>query len=250
MREQKSKPLLAIGFHAIEAALIAGKQIDKVMLTKGLHGELYHNTTKLLKEHQIPLQFVAIEKLNRISNKNHQGMIAFLSPISFGNLEEIVSITFERGEIPLILLLDGVTDVRNLGAIARSAECMGAHAIVIPESGSAPVNEDAVKTSAGALMHLPICKTKTGLDAVQLLQSMGITCIAASEKAEQTPQSIDLKHPVCFVMGGEEKGISNNILRTADHLIRIPMKGITTSLNVSVAAGMLLFETMRQRMLS
>jgi 23S rRNA (guanosine2251-2'-O)-methyltransferase len=250
MRETKSKPLLALGFHAIEAAIAAGKQIDKVMLTKGLQGELYQNTTKMLKLHQIPMQFVPIEKLNRISNKNHQGIIAFLSPITFGNLEEIISATFEKGESPLILLLDGVTDVRNLGAIARTAECMGAHAIVLPESGSAPVNEDAVKTSAGALMHLPICKTKTALDAVQLLQSMGVTCVAASEKAELTPQAIQFNQPICIIMGGEEKGISNNVIRTADHLIRIPMTGITTSLNVSVAAGMLLFETTRQRLIS
>jgi 23S rRNA (guanosine2251-2'-O)-methyltransferase len=250
MRETKSKPLLAIGFHAIEAAIAAGKQIDKVMLTKGLQGELYQNTTKILRAHSIPMQFVPIEKLNRISNKNHQGMIAFLSPIAFGDLEEIVSAAFEKGEIPLILLLDGVTDVRNLGAIARTAECMGAHAIVIPETGSAPVNEDAVKTSAGALMHLPICKTKTGLDAVQLLQSMGVTCIAASEKAELAPQLVALNRPICIVMGGEEKGISNNILRCADYLVRIPMTGITSSLNVSVAAGMLLFETTRQRLTS
>ena len=247
MREERSKPLLALGFHAIEATITSGKQIDKVMLTRGLQGELYHKTLSLLKEHQIPLQYVPVEKLNRISTKNHQGMIAFISPISFGNLEELVSTTFEKGQTPLLLLLDGVTDVRNLGAIARTAECMGAHGLILPESGSAPVNEDAVKTSAGALMHLPICKTKLGIDAVQLLQSMGVMCIAASEKAEITPQSIDLTKPLCIIMGGEEKGISNAILRSADYLIRIPMNGITTSLNVSVAAGMLLFETARQR---
>jgi 23S rRNA (guanosine2251-2'-O)-methyltransferase len=247
MREERSKPLLALGFHAIEAAIASGKQIDKVMLTRGLQGELYQKTITLIKEHQVPLQFVPIEKLNRISNKNHQGIIAFISPITFGNLEELVSSTYEKGEVPLFLLLDGVTDVRNLGAIARTAECMGAHGIIIPESGSAPVNEDAVKTSAGALMHIPICKTRLGIDALQMLQSMGVMCIAASEKAEITPSSIDLTKPLCIVMGGEEKGISNAILRSADYLIRIPMNGITTSLNVSVAAGMLLFETARQR---
>jgi 23S rRNA (guanosine2251-2'-O)-methyltransferase len=247
MREERTKPLLALGFHAIEAAIISGKQIDKVMMTRGLQGELFQKTIKLLKEYQIPVQMVPLEKLNRISSKNHQGMIAFLSPITFGNLEEIISATFEKGEIPLILLLDGITDVRNLGAIARTAECLGAHAIVLPEQGSAPVNEDAVKTSAGALMYIPICKTKLGIDAVQLLQSMGIICVAASEKAEALPQTVNFNLPLCIILGGEEKGISNAIIRTADFLIRIPMIGKTTSLNVSVAAGMLLYEATRQR---
>ncbi|MEY3598907.1 MAG: rRNA ((2251)-2-O)-methyltransferase RlmB [Bacteroidota bacterium] len=247
MREKRTPPQLAIGFHAIEAAIVSGKQIEKILIQRGLKGELFQKTMALVQEHQIPFQYVPVEKLQRITTKNHQGILAFLSPITFGSIEEIVSLAFEEGKNPLILLLDGLTDVRNVGAIARTAECLGATAVVMTEMGSAPINEDTIKTSAGALMHLPVCKTKMAVDTIHLLQSMGIHCIAATEKATLLPEECDMRVPLCIVMGNEEKGISKAALKAVQQGVRIPMTGITTSLNVSVAAGMLLYETVRQR---
>ncbi len=250
IREKRTPPQLAIGFHAIEAAILAGKQIEKIMIQRGLKGELFQKTMALIQENQVPFQYVPIEKLQRITTKNHQGIIAFQSPVTFGNIEEIVSTTFENGKTPLVLLLDGLTDVRNVGAIARTAECLGATAIVMTEMGSAPINEDTIKTSAGALMHLPVCKTKMAVDTIHLLQSMGIVCIAATEKATDFPENCDMTVPLCIVMGNEEKGISKAALKAVKQGVRIPMTGITTSLNVSVAAGMLLYEAMKQRRLN
>jgi 23S rRNA (guanosine2251-2'-O)-methyltransferase len=250
IREKRTPPQLAIGFHAIEAAILAGKQIEKIMIQRGLKGELFQKTMALIQENQVPFQYVPIEKLQRITTKNHQGIIAFQSPVTFGNIEEIVSATYEEGKTPLVLLLDGLTDVRNVGAIARTAECLGATAIVMTEMGSAPINEDTIKTSAGALMHLPVCKTKMAVDTIHLLQSMGIVCIAATEKATDYPENCDMKVPLCIVMGNEEKGISKAALKAVQQGVRIPMSGITTSLNVSVAAGMLLYEAMKQRRLN
>lgn len=243
----KNNTSLIIGFHAIEAAINANKQVEKILIQRGLRGDLFQNTMVLIQENNIPFQYVPIEKLQRISSKNHQGIIGFLSPVTFGNLEEIVSQVFEKGETPLLLLLDGLTDVRNVGAIARSAECMGAHAIVLTESGSAPINEDAVKTSAGALMYIPVCKTKMAADAIHILQSMGVKCIAATEKGNTLPENCNMSLPLCIVMGNEEKGLSNAALKSVDALVNIPMQGKTTSLNVSVAAGMLIYEASKQR---
>ncbi len=243
----KNNNALIIGFHAIEAAIESGKQVEKVLIQRGLKGELYQKTMGLIQENNIPFQYVPIEKLQRISTKNHQGIIGFLSPVTFGNLEEIVSQVFENGETPLLLLLDSLTDVRNVGAIARTAECMGAHAIILTESGSAPINEDAVKTSAGALMYLPVCKTKMAADAIFILQSMGVKCIAATEKGNVFPEQCNMTLPLCIVMGNEEKGLSRAALKAVEDLVNIPMTGKTTSLNVSVAAGMLIYEAAKQR---
>jgi 23S rRNA (guanosine2251-2'-O)-methyltransferase len=243
----KNNNALIIGFHAIEAAIGSGKQVEKVLIQRGLKGELFQKTMAIIQENNIPYQYVPIEKLQRISTKNHQGIIGFLSPVTFGHLEEIVSQVFENGETPLLLLLDALTDVRNVGAIARSAECMGAHAIILTETGSAPINEDAVKTSAGALMYIPVCKTKMAADAIHILQSMGVKCIAATEKGNVFPENCDMTLPVCIVMGNEEKGLSRAALKSVDDLVNIPMIGKTTSLNVSVAAGMLIYEASQQR---
>lgn len=239
---------MASGFHAIQAALEANKTIEKVFIAKGLRGDLYQTTLQSIQQHQVPIQWVPMEKLDRMRAGNHQGMVAFISPIEFHELEPLVVDLFSKGITPLLILLDGITDVRNMGAIARSAECMGAHALILPEHGSAPVNEDALHTSAGALMHIPVCRVGHAADAVALLQAMNVECIAATEKASLAVQQTDLTGPVCWVMGNEEKGISNQVLKLIKHHVRITMTGQTTSLNVSVATGMLLFETTRQRL--
>ncbi|MCL4136772.1 UNVERIFIED_CONTAM: hypothetical protein GTU68_057615 [Idotea baltica] len=188
---------------------------------------------------------VRLEKL--APNANHQGVIGILSAITYQPLEEVILSVIGKGEIPFFMALDGVTDVRNFGAIARTAECMGAHALIIPAHGSAAVNADAVKTSAGALHHLPVCREAHLVDSLMLLQAYDIKSVACTEKASDTIHQVDLKTPSCLIMGSEEKGISSSILKRADHLVRIPMYGKVGSLNVSVAAGMIMAEAVRQR---
>jgi 23S rRNA (guanosine2251-2'-O)-methyltransferase len=247
--DNRSKTGMVIGFRALIEAINAGKEVDKVLVQKGLQGELFHEARKVLAENNIPFQQVPAEKLNGISRANHQGIIAFLSPIAFGNIENIVAEVFEAGQTHKILLLDGITDVRNFGAICRSAECQGFHAVIIPEKGSAQVNEDALKTSAGALFHLPVCKVKSLKSTAEWLIQSGIKIVACSEKGRDSISEIDLKGPICLVMGSEETGISSEIIRSADNLAQIPMFGQTSSLNVSVAAGIMMYELNRQRII-
>ncbi len=238
---------MVIGFRALIEAIHAGKEVDKVLVQKGLQGELFHEAKKVLAENNIPFQQVPIEKLNGISRANHQGIIAFLSPVSFGNIENIVAGVFESGEVHKLLMLDGITDVRNFGAICRSAECQGFNAVIIPEKGSAQVNEDALKTSAGALFHLPVCKVRSLKTTAEWLIQSGVKLVACSEKGRDSIAEIDLNGPICLVMGSEETGISPEIIRSADNLAQIPMFGQTSSLNVSVAAGIMMYELNRQR---
>jgi 23S rRNA (guanosine2251-2'-O)-methyltransferase len=242
-----SRNQMLIGLRPLMEAIEAGKEIDRVFIQRGIQGEIMLEVKALIKQHQVPFQYVPIEKLNRISSKNHQGIIAFVSPVTFGNFENIVAAAFESGEIPRLLMLDGVTDVRNFGAICRSAECFGAHAVIIPEKGSAQINEEAIKTSAGALYNIPVCRVRSIAQAVKQLQESGITVVACSEKTSKDSYDADLRNPICLVMGSEELGVSNDILRIADEIIRIPMTGKTSSLNVSVAAGIALYEIIRQQ---
>ena len=200
-----------------------------------------------LRKRDVPVQQVPLEKLNRLTRKNHQGVIAWLSQVSYARLDTVLPLVYESGEEPLILVLDGVNDVRNFGAIARSAECAGVHAIVIPAVGSAAVNADAIKTSAGALHRVPVCREKDLPGAVRYLRDSGLKLIAATEKTENTLYSTDLSGPAAVIMGSEERGISNALLKEADTWTAIPMKGEISSLNVSVAAGIVLFEVLRQR---
>ena len=202
---------------------------------------------EVIQKNNIPFQQVPIEKLNYISKNNHQGIVAFVSPIAFGHLENIIAQVFENGESHQLLLLDGITDVRNFGAICRSAECMGVHAVIIPEKGSAQINEEAIKTSAGALYNIPVCRIKSVTKTLQLLQQSGIRVVACSEKSKASISEIDMQTPTCIVMGSEDVGISDDVLRKADYLVKIPMTGKITSLNVSVAAGIILYEMTRQR---
>ncbi len=238
---------MLIGLRPLQEAIQAGSEIDKVLIQRGLQGDIIHETKLLIQQHDIPYQYVPQEKLNSITSKNHQGIIAFVSPITFGNFENIIAGVFGKGETPLLLMLDGVTDVRNFGSICRNAECMGAHAVLVPEKGSAQINEEAIKTSAGALYNIPVCKIKSILHAIETLQHNGIRVVACSEKTRKELYEIDMTLPTCIILGSEESGISADALRKSDEIVRIPMRGKTSSLNVSVASGIILYEIVRQQ---
>ncbi|MFT3739469.1 MAG: 23S rRNA (guanosine(2251)-2'-O)-methyltransferase RlmB [Breznakibacter sp.] len=238
------------GIRAVLEAIHAGKEIEKILLKKGLMGDLSKELTDLIKERGIPSQTVPIERINRITRKNHQGALAFISAIEYQSLENTLISVFEKGEVPLLVILDGITDVRNLGAIARSAACAGAHAIVVPEKGSAVVNADAIKTSAGALLEIPVCRVKNLWQAVMYLKNSGLSIVCATEKGAQDYYTCQLDGPMALVMGAEDTGITSQILRSASVNCKIPLQGKIESLNVSVAAGILLFEAVKQRKLS
>ncbi len=242
----KSTPYI-FGIHAVLEAIEAGKDVDKVLVKRGTGSDLLKKLLATLRSLEIPVQMVPVEKLNRVTGKNHQGVIAFLSEISYVDITALLPGVFESGDDPLILLLDGISDVRNFGAIARSAECAGVHAIVIPASGSAAINADAIKTSAGALHRIPVCRHRDLNEAAKFLQNSGVRLLAASEKASESMHQTDMTGPLGIIMGGEDRGVSGELLRKADAWVSIPMKGSIASLNVSVAAGILLFEVLRQR---
>lgn len=231
-------------------AIQSGKLPEKVLIQKGLKGDNYQKLFSLIREKKIPFQMVPVEKLNRVTRKNHQGIIAQMPSIEYVKLEDILPGIFESGETPLLVLLDGITDVRNLGAIARSAECAGADAIIIPEKGSASVSADAIKASAGALNRIPVCKETHILQSIAFIQECGIRVIACDSKGKSNLYNEDLSVPVAVIMGSEDKGVSPAARQVADKVVEIPMKGKTGSLNVSVATGIVLFEALRQRDLS
>lgn len=216
-------------------------------MQKGLRGDQSRLAREELVAAGVPIQMVPEETLSRITQARHQGIIGYLSSVPFYDLDEIVSQAYESGSLPLVLMLDGVTDVRNFGAICRSAEALGAHAVVIPERGAARINEEAVRTSAGALTHFPVCRVKSLAVAARKLQDAGLRLAAATEKGSYPPSAAALAGPLCLVMGAEDTGISPELLRISDFLLGIPMKGRTSSLNVSVAAGIMLYEVTRQR---
>lgn len=236
------------GLRPIIEALDSGKTIDKLMVQKGLRGDIASELMAKARRYQVPIQFVPVEKLNRLTGKNHQGVFAFLSPIDFHPIENVLPQIYEDGKNPLLLILDRVSDVRNFGAIARTAECCGVDAIIIPEKGSASINEDAIKTSTGALFNIPVCKVKSLKETVHFLQLSGIAVVAASEKTEKLLYDLDFSVPMALVMGSEENGVSYDIIRTADHIAKLPMMGDIGSLNVSVACGAILYEVLRQRL--
>lgn len=238
---------MIFGLRPLLEALAAGKTFDRLFIQKGLKGELAQELLETCRKEGVNPLFVPIEKLNRLTRKNHQGVVAFLSPVPFQRLEDCLPILFEEGKTPLILVLDSITDVRNFGALARTAEAAGVHVIVIPDKGAAPLNQDAVKTSTGALFHIPICKEPSLTKAVELLQLSGVQVCACTEKAEDLLYSADYTLPTAIVMGAEDVGVSSGILRKADRLVGIPMHGKIGSLNVSVAGGVILFEAVRQR---
>lgn len=236
------------GIRAVIEAIDAGKQIDKIFIKKDLQGELVGELFELIKTHHIVTQRVPIERINKITRKNHQGVVAILAAVTYNSLENIVPQLYEDGLLPFIVVLDGITDVRNFGAIARTCECVGANAIVIPERGSVSVNADAIKTSAGALHHLPVCRERNVTGAIKFLKNNGYQIVAASEKADINYTQADYTAPVALVMGAEDIGISPEALRLCDTFVSIPMFGRISSLNVSVAAGVMMYEVVRQRL--
>jgi 23S rRNA (guanosine2251-2'-O)-methyltransferase len=235
------------GTRAVIEAINTGKIIEKVFIKTGLNNELYQQLLSLIKENEIAFQFVPLEKINRITRKNHQGVLAFVSPIEYTNIEMLLPVLFETGQEPLLLVLDQITDVRNFGAIARSAECAGVHAIIIPEKGMARIGADAIKTSAGALHHVPVCRVTNLLRTIHYLKDSGIQIVAATEKSDKVYTQGNFKTPVAIVMGSEESGISQSILNISDQQLKIPLFGNIESLNVSVSAALMMYEAIRQR---
>jgi 23S rRNA (guanosine2251-2'-O)-methyltransferase len=235
------------GIRAILEAIEAGKDLDKVFIQKEAQGELMNELIKSLKKNNINFSYVPIEKLNRLTKKNHQGAVANISPVSFLALEELIESVMEKKEKPLFLILDQVSDARNFGAIIRTAVCCGADGIIISKNGAAPVNGDTVKTSAGAVFNIPICKVDHIKDAVFYLQSSGIVTLGATEKAEKEIYDMDLNLPLALIMGSEDRGINPSVLKIIDEKAKLPMFSTIDSLNVSVACGAFLYEAIRQR---
>ena len=238
---------MIFGIRAVIEAVEAGKEIDKILIKKDLQGDLAKELFDLIKGRGFFVQRVPVERLNRITRKNHQGVIAFISAVSYQRLGDLIPSLFEEGKGPFIVLLDGVTDVRNFGAIARTCECTGVDAIVLPERGSVSVNADAVKTSAGALLHIPVCRERSIHSAIRYLKDSGIKVVAASEKAVTNYTRVDYTVPVAVVMGAEDTGVDADNLRLCDEMVAIPQVGNIGSLNVSVAAGVMMYEVVRQR---
>ncbi len=235
------------GLRAVIEAVRAGKQIDRLLIKQGLQGALYHELMVEVRNHNIAYQIVPLERIELVTRKNHQGVLAWLSLIEFQSISNLLPMVFEKGEDPLIVALDGVSDVRNFGAIVRSAECLGAHAVLIPEKGSARITADAIKTSAGALHTFPVCREKSIVRSIEYLKESGLRVICAGEGSGEAASKAVLTGPVVLILGSEDKGISRELLSLADSRVKVPMIGKIGSLNVSVAAGILLYEILRQR---
>lgn len=235
------------GLRPVIEAIKAGKQIDRLLVRQGLQGALYHELMTEVRNHNIVYQIVPLERIELVTRKNHQGVLAWLSLIEYQHIANLLPMLWEKGEDPLIIALDGVSDVRNFGAIVRTAECLGAHAIVVPEKGSARITPDAVKTSAGALHTFPVCREKSIVRTIEFLKESGLKVFCAAENSVKSSKESDLKGPAVLVMGSEDKGISRELISLADKIVSIPMKGTIESLNVSVAAGILIYEICRQR---
>jgi 23S rRNA (guanosine2251-2'-O)-methyltransferase len=236
------------GHHPVVEAIKAGQAVDKVFFQQGIRGELEKEIRHLTKEYDIPMQVVPREKLNKMVKGAHQGVVAFISLVSYLDLEEVLPWVFEQGETPLILLLDGITDVRNFGAICRSAEVMGVHAVVIPQSGSAPANEEAMKASAGAIARVRLCRVRSIFTTVDFLKESGLNVVVTALTDQSVPVfDIDFTLPTAILMGSEGDGVHPKLIKMADQVTKIPQATDFDSLNVSVAAGVVLYEAVRQR---
>lgn len=247
MRSNYKKENTVCGVEKIIDVIQSGKTIDKLFIQKGLHNEEFAELWKLVRFQRINYKHVPIEKLNRLTKKKHEGVFAFISPIDFHNIEDVIPDLFEKGKNPLVLVLDSITDVRNFGAITRTAECLGVHTILIPEKNTAAINNDAITTSAGALKKIRICRSWNLTMSLTFLKESGMQLIGCTEKAKNDIYEADFKLPTAIIMGSEEKGINSEFLRMCDCKLRIPMEGETESLNVSVATAVITYEAMRQR---
>ncbi len=238
---------LIFGVRAVIEAIQAGKDIDKILVKRDIQSDLSRELFAVLKGTHITVQRVPVERINKMTRKNHQGVVAFVSAIAYQKTEDLVPFLFEQGKSPFFVMLDGVTDVRNFGAIARTCECAGVDAIIIPSRNSVSVNADAVKTSAGALHTLPVCREANLKVALQYLKDSGFHIVGATEKGDYDYTKADYTGPLCLIMGAEDRGISYDNLALCDEWIKIPMLGTIESLNVSVAAGILIYEALKQR---
>ena len=236
------------GIRAVIEAIQSGKEIDKLLIKKDINGELISELFEVVKAYQVPVQRVPIEKINRITRKNHQGVLAFLSAVTYHKIENVSPMLYEEGYNPFVVILDGVTDVRNFGAIARTCDCAGVNTIIIPEKNSVTANADAVKTSAGALNYIPVCRERSLVTAVKFLKESGYKVVGASEKSAVNYTKVDYTGPVALILGAEDKGISNDLLKLCDEFVSIPEFGHINSLNVSVAGGIMMYEVVRQRL--
>lgn len=241
------KSEMIFGVRAVIEAVQAGKEIDKILIKRDIQSDLSKELFAALKGTVIPVQRVPVERINRITRKNHQGVVAFISSITYQKIEDLVPYYFEQGKNPILIMLDGITDVRNFGAIARTCECAGVDAVIIPSKNSVSVNADAVKTSAGALHTLPVCREQNLLHTIKFLKESGFKIVAATEKGDYDYTKANYNDPVCIIMGAEDTGVPYEHLALCDEWIKIPMKGKIESLNVSVAAGILIYEVIRQR---
>lgn len=242
------KTSLIIGRQPLIEALQSGKAIDKILLQKNASGEVVHQIRSLSREHNIPIQLVPIEKLNGLSKANHQGVIAIVALVQYLDLQQVIDHVVSEGTVPLFLMLDGVTDVRNIGAITRTAVCCGAQAIIIPDKGVGALNEEAMKSSAGALEKIHICRVNSLLKAVDDLHLNGIAVYTSEMRAEKNVYELDYTLPCCVIMGDEGRGVQPHLAKAADAFFKIPMAAKFDSLNVSVATAMILYEGMKQRM--
>ena len=235
------------GVRPLKEAIEAGKEISRVLIQNGLRSDSLRELIVFLKANNLPYSYVPLVKLNKLTRNNHQGVVAFVSPVVFQNIEDIIPAIYEEGKIPLILLMDKLTDVRNFGAILRTAESAGVNAVIFPALGAAPLNSGTVKSSAGAIFNIPLCRSNNLKDVIYYLQASGIKIVAATEKANEVYSDTDMTGPLAIIMGSEDTGVSDAYLKLCDTKLKIPMKGETASLNVSVAAGVMLFEVIRQR---
>lgn len=228
-------------------SLQSGRAIDKILFQKNITGDAVGQVRDLAKEKNIPIQYVPVEKLNSVTKANHQGMIAFVALVEYMYLQQVIDHVVSSGEIPLFIILDGITDVRNIGAIARTCVCCGVQAIILPDKGVGALNEEAMKSSAGALEKINICRVNSLMKAVDELHMNGVRVYASEMTAQKNLHELDFKEPSAIIMGSEERGIFPGLIKICDEKFKIPMKGNFESLNVSVATGMILYEAMRQR---
>jgi 23S rRNA (guanosine2251-2'-O)-methyltransferase len=242
-----NKSEMIFGVRAVIEAIETGKEIDKILVKRDIQSDLSKELFTALKGKFIPVQRVPVERINRITTKNHQGVVAFVSPITYQQIDGFVPFLFEEGKNPFLVMLDGITDVRNFGAIARTCECAGVNAIIIPVHDSVTVNADAVKTSAGALLTLPVCRERNLTDTVKFLKESGYHIVAATEKGDHLYSEADFSAPTCLIMGAEDTGVAEERLALCDELLKIPMLGKIASLNVSVASGIFIYEAIKQR---
>lgn len=245
--ERKTKQQVVYGLRPVIEAIDSGLQIDRLLLQKGLSGNLVAELKSKILQAEIPFQYVPVEKLDKLTTGNHQGVVATVAPVRYHHFAELLQQVQEAGRVPFFLLLDRVTDVRNMGAIVRTAECVGVDAVIVPDRGSAQLNEDALKTSSGALLRVPLCRESNFKTVLNLACQSGLQVVAATEKAHHDYLEVDFRQPLLLIMGSEETGISNDLLRLCDKQARIPIRGEVQSLNVSVAAAVMMYEVLRQR---